>query len=86
MLAALLMFFIVGIVARLFVTGPTPRGCLPTILIGLIGSFVGGFLGYVLFDKDISKGAIQLSGFFGSLIGSVIVLLIYRHFASPTRR
>lgn len=86
MLSALLMFFIVGILARLVVSGPSPKGCLPTILIGLAGSFLGGFLGYVIFDKDISKGAIQLSGFLGSLIGAVLVLLIYRHFASSPNR
>lgn len=81
MFSALLMFLVVGLLARLLVSGPSPKGCLPTVLLGLAGSFVGGFLGYVIFDKDVTKGAIQLSGVLGSLIGSILVLLLYRHFA-----
>ena len=49
-----------------------------TVLLGIVGSFIGGFLGYVLFGKDLGDGAIQASGIFGSIIGAVIALLIYR--------
>lgn len=85
MFATLLMFLVVGLLARLLISGPSPKGCLPTVLLGLAGSFVGGFLGYVLFDKDLDKGAFQPSGVFGSLIGAIVVLLLYRHFASKRR-
>jgi len=81
-IAALVMFLVVGLVARLLVTGPSPKGCLPTILLGLAGSFLGGFLGYLITGKDLDQGPIQLSGVFGSLIGSILVLLIYRYFAT----
>ena len=53
-------------------------GVLATIVLGVIGSFVGGFLGYVLFHKDINQGALQPSGIIGSIIGAIIVLLVYR--------
>jgi uncharacterized membrane protein YeaQ/YmgE (transglycosylase-associated protein family) len=69
---------IAGFVARLLVPGRDPMGFFATVLLGVIGSFVGGFLGYVLFDKDLDEGAIQASGIIGSIIGAVIVLLIYR--------
>ena len=49
-----------------------------TWLLGVLGSFVGGFLGYVLFGADIDDGAVQVSGLLGSVIGAVILLLIYR--------
>ena len=49
-----------------------------TILVGIIGSFIGGFLGWALFGKDLSEGALQPSGIVGSIIGAVIVVLIYR--------
>ena len=49
-----------------------------TIVLGIVGSFVGGFLGYLLFHKDASAGALQPSGIIGSIIGAVIALLIYR--------
>jgi uncharacterized membrane protein YeaQ/YmgE (transglycosylase-associated protein family) len=39
---------------------------------------VGGFLGYLLFGEDLNQGAIQASGIFGSIVGAVIALLIYR--------
>jgi len=84
-LSALLMFFVVGLLARLLVSGPSPQGCLPTILLGLAGSFVGGFLGYLISGKDLGDGAIQLSGVFGSLVGSILVLLVYRRFADDQR-
>ena len=42
---------------------------------GLIGSIV---LGYVLFGADIDDGAVQLSGIIGSVIGAVVLLLIWR--------
>jgi uncharacterized membrane protein YeaQ/YmgE (transglycosylase-associated protein family) len=75
--------FIAGFVARAVVPGPDPMTLWGTLLLGIVGSFVGGFLGYVLFGHDISDGAVQTSGIVGSIIGAIIVLLIYRAF---TRR
>ena len=48
-----------------------------TILLGIVGSFVGGFLGYLLFHKDAEEGFLQPSGIIGSIIGAVIALLIW---------
>ena len=48
-----------------------------TIVLGIVGSFVGGFLGYLIFHKDASGGFFQPSGIIGSIIGAVIVLLIW---------
>ena len=70
--------FLCGLIARALVSGPSPSGCLPTTLLGIAGSFVGGFLGYVLFRNDSNDGAFQASGIIGSIIGSVIALLVYR--------
>lgn len=46
-----------------------------TIVLGVVGSFVGGFLGYLLFHKDSAAGFFQPSGILGSVIGAVVVLL-----------
>ena len=46
-------------------------------MLGIVGSFVGGFLGYLLFHKDSQDGFVQPSSWFGSIIGAVIVLLIW---------
>jgi uncharacterized membrane protein YeaQ/YmgE (transglycosylase-associated protein family) len=74
----LVVGLIAGALARLLVPGKDPMGLLGTWLLGVLGSFVGGFLGYVLFGHDIHDGAVQLSGIIGSVIGAIILLLIWR--------
>ena len=69
---------IAGYLARLIVPGPDPMGFIATVVLGVVGSFIGGLLGYVLFGKDLSSGALQPSGLLGSIIGAIIALLIYR--------
>ena len=74
----LLVGLVAGFLARAIVPGPDPMGVMGTIVLGIVGSFIGGFLGYVLFHKDATQGALQPAGIIGSLIGAVIALLIYR--------
>jgi uncharacterized membrane protein YeaQ/YmgE (transglycosylase-associated protein family) len=68
---------IAGALARLIVPGRQDISIPLTILLGIVGSLVGGFLGYLIFHKDSSSGFFQLSGIIGSVIGAVIVLLIW---------
>jgi len=82
----LVVGLIAGFVARLLVPGRDPMGILGTILLGVVGSFIGGFLGYVLFGKDLDEGALQASGIIGSIIGAVIALLVYRAITRRSRR
>jgi uncharacterized membrane protein YeaQ/YmgE (transglycosylase-associated protein family) len=67
-----------GFVARAVVPGRDAMSVGGTLLLGIVGSFVGGFLGYVLFHRDGGEGALQPSGVIGSIIGSIVALLVYR--------
>jgi uncharacterized membrane protein YeaQ/YmgE (transglycosylase-associated protein family) len=69
---------IAGFIARALVPGRDPMGIFATIALGIVGSFIGGFLGYVLFGKDPGEGALQPSGIIGSIVGAIIALLVYR--------
>ncbi len=76
LLAWVLFGLLVGAIARLIVPGRDPMGCLGTMLLGIAGSVVGGFLASLLlggFRHDFRP-----AGFLGAVIGGVIVLLIWR--------
>lgn len=76
---------IAGALARLLVPGKQHMSVLATIVLGIVGSFVGGFLGYVLFHKDGQDGFLQPAGIIGSVIGAIIVLLIWTRVGSGRR-
>ncbi|MCU1499980.1 MAG: hypothetical protein JWM47_3933 [Acidimicrobiales bacterium] len=84
LLTFLFVGFLAGLVARALVSGPSPKGLVKTTLLGLAGSLVGGFGGYLIFDRDPADGPFQWSGLLGSILGAVLVLLVYRRLA--TRR
>ena len=92
MLGLIISLIVVGLIAgalaRLIVPGHQNIGIGMTILLGIIGSFVGGFLGFLIFQHDPMDGFFQPAGIIGSVIGAVIVLFIYTRFAgrSAARR
>lgn len=77
-LSWILFGLVVGAIARLLVPGRDPMGCLGTILLGVAGSVVGGFLASLLFTGF--RDRFEPAGFLGAIIGGVIVLLIGRRF------
>jgi uncharacterized membrane protein YeaQ/YmgE (transglycosylase-associated protein family) len=76
---------IAGAIARLLVPGRQNLSIMGTIVLGIVGSFIGGFLGYLIFHKDGQDGFFQPSGLFGSIIGAVIALLIWERTGSRRR-
>ncbi len=74
---------IAGALARLIVPGRDPMSIGATIVLGIVGSFVGGFLADVLFRNDTQDRGLSPAGLLGSVVGAVIALLVYR---AVTRR
>lgn len=68
---------IVGALARFLMPGEDPLGCLGTIVLGVAGSLVGGFLASMLFDRG---DEFQPASFIGSLLGAVLLLFLVRKF------
>ena len=77
----ILLGIIAGALARLLVPGRDPMGLLGTMLLGVAGSFVGGFLASLLLNRDAGEGLLQPAGLIGSVIGAVLALLLYRAIA-----
>jgi len=69
---------IVGAIAKLLMPGRDPGGFIVTMLLGIAGAVMGGFLGRTLGWYGPNDGA----GFLMSLLGAVLLLGIYRMFVS----
>jgi uncharacterized membrane protein YeaQ/YmgE (transglycosylase-associated protein family) len=67
---------IVGALARFVLPGSDPMGWLATLILGVIGSVVGGFIGNLLWGAG--DGGFQPGGFFLSLLGAILLLLVWR--------
>ena len=65
---------IVGFIAKLLMPGRDPGGFIITMLLGIAGAVIGGMLGRALGWYGPNEGA----GFLMSLLGSVLLLLLYR--------
>jgi uncharacterized membrane protein YeaQ/YmgE (transglycosylase-associated protein family) len=82
MLAFIVILLVVGLiagaVARLLLPGRDPIGFLGTIALGVLGSFVGGFLQNLLFYHTLAISRIHPVGIIGSIIGAFLVLLLVR--------
>ncbi len=70
----LLIGLVVGLLARFLTPGPTPRGILVTIVIGIAGSVLATYGGQALhFYKDG-----ETAGFIGSVFGAIVLLVLAR--------
>ena len=70
---------IVGGLAKWLYPGEDPKGCLPTIGIGVAGSYIGGLLNYMLFGGE---HLISASGLTMGVIGAVVFLFIFHKVGS----
>lgn len=66
---------IVGAIAKLIMPGKDPGGFIVTIILGILGSIVGGFVLGVLIP---GRAASERAGWIGSILGAIVLLAIYR--------
>ena len=79
-LGAIIIGFIVGIIAKLITPGdPKPRGFILTTVLGIVGAVLATFLGQAVGWYQSGETA----GFIGAVVGAIIVLLIWRQIARP---
>jgi uncharacterized membrane protein YeaQ/YmgE (transglycosylase-associated protein family) len=69
---------VVGAIGKLLMPGRDPGGIVVTILLGIAGSLLGGFLGRMLFGGG---GEGTGAGWIGSIIGVMLLLFLYRMMA-----
>ena len=74
-IAMIVSGLIIGVIAKLLMPGRDPGGCIITILIGIAGTFLGGYLGQIL---GLYKPG-QPAGWIMSIVGALILLALY-HF------
>jgi uncharacterized membrane protein YeaQ/YmgE (transglycosylase-associated protein family) len=70
----LVIGLVIGAIAKLLMPGKDPGGCIITMLLGIAGAFVASYLGQALGWYQPGQPA----GFIGSVVGAMILLLLYR--------
>jgi len=77
----ILFGLIVGVVAKLIMPGPDPGGMIVTILLGIVGALIGGFIGRML--GWYGEG--DPVGFIMAVVGAIVVLFGYRKISSTSQ-
>ena len=72
----LIVGLIAGFIARAVVPGDDHMGIIPTIVLGIVGSFVGGAIG-AIFSSNHKILDFHASGLIGSIIGAIVALIVY---------
>jgi uncharacterized membrane protein YeaQ/YmgE (transglycosylase-associated protein family) len=65
---------IAGLIAKLLMPGKDPGGCIITILLGIAGALIAGWIGHAVGWYRTGQGA----GFIAAIIGAIVILVIYR--------
>lgn len=76
----LIVGLIAGAIAKAIMPGSSekPSGWFMTMILGVVGAFVGGFLGSLIFPAAASAGSFSILGILFSVIGAVAVIAILR--------
>ncbi|HSK20375.1 MAG TPA: GlsB/YeaQ/YmgE family stress response membrane protein [Longimicrobiales bacterium] len=84
-LAWIVFGLIAGSIAKFIMPGKDPGGCLGTVVIGILGAVIGGFVGSELLDIGSVTG-FNFRSFGIAILGSIILLTLYRLFIQKRPR
>ncbi len=76
-ISTIIVGFIVGLLARFFYPGPVPMHFVGSVLLGIGGSLLGGFLPR-LFSRDRSMSPFEPAGLIGSVLGAMLIIFLAR--------
>ena len=76
LLGWILLGLVAGGLAKFIMPGKDPGGCLVTMLIGIVGALIGGFIGSALLGRSVT--GFDLVSLLLAVLGSVILLALYR--------
>ena len=74
----LLLGLLAGAIAKALLPGDDPGGIIVTMLIGVVGALLGGFLAGLIFDVDPLDKFFDISTWLTAIVGAVLLLLVYR--------
>jgi uncharacterized membrane protein YeaQ/YmgE (transglycosylase-associated protein family) len=77
-IAFLILGLLAGAIAKALMPGDDPGGIIVTMLIGVVGAMLGGFLAGVIFDVNPVDEFWSLSTWLAAIVGSLLLLGIYR--------
>ena len=74
----ILLGLVAGTLAKFLVPGRDPSGCVVTIALGIIGAFIGGFIGTRLGWGAITTGSLDFRSIALATLGAIVLLLLGR--------
>jgi uncharacterized membrane protein YeaQ/YmgE (transglycosylase-associated protein family) len=78
LIAFLILGLLAGAIAKALLPGDDPGGIIVTMIIGVVGALLGGFLAGLIFDVDPMDEFFDISTWLTAIVGSIVLLLIYR--------
>ena len=85
-IAFIILGALAGMIAKALMPGDDPGGIIVTIIIGIVGAILGGFLAQVLFNRDTVDEFFDISTWLTAIIGAIILLVVYRLVTGRGRR
>ena len=85
-IAFIILGLLAGAIAKAIMPGDDPGGIIVTAIIGIVGALLGGFLAAALFDAHPLDDFFDISTWVTAIIGSIILLAIYRAVIGNRRR